>query len=259
MCVHVSSAITPSLTVRRIRRAGGRQRSKGHSALALTDHEAGAMEMAHPRPLGIRPITGAELTLDDGTHLTLLCETRGCEPLPGAHRLTLAHPPLGAEAGPRRRPPGPARRRAQPAGGAQAHAAGLVCLSGCARAARSPRAWRRASAEAAAVARRLAQIFGPDRFRIELQRPFWRHDRRRNRLLELAERSACPRSPPATSTCTRASGRAPGRDGRRGLGKALDEDRATWRGNIALTARSGWPALPRASRRGGRDRPAQSG
>ena len=24
----------------------------------------------------MRPITGAELTLDDGTHLTLLCETR---------------------------------------------------------------------------------------------------------------------------------------------------------------------------------------
>ena len=35
------------------------------------------MEMAQAlKPLGVRPITGAELTLDDGTHLTLLCETR---------------------------------------------------------------------------------------------------------------------------------------------------------------------------------------
>ena len=47
--------------------------------------------------------------------------------------------------------------------------------------------------EAAAAARRLLGIFGPDRFRIELQRPFWRHDRPRNRLLaELAERLGVP-------------------------------------------------------------------
>ena len=48
-------------------------------------------------------------------------------------------------------------------------------------------------AEAAAVARRLLRAFGRERFRIELQRPFWRHDRRRNRLLaELAERLGVP-------------------------------------------------------------------
>jgi error-prone DNA polymerase len=39
------------------------------------------------------------------------------------------------------------------------------------------------------VARRLLAAFGPDRFRIELQRPFARNDRRRNRrLAQLAER-----------------------------------------------------------------------
>ena len=57
----------------------GTAAEQGHSALALTDHDGlhGAMEMAHAlKPLGIRPITGAELTLDDGTHITLLCETR---------------------------------------------------------------------------------------------------------------------------------------------------------------------------------------
>ena len=57
----------------------GRPRSRAGSALALTDHDGlhGAMELAQAlKPLGIRPITGAEMTLDDGSHLTLLCETR---------------------------------------------------------------------------------------------------------------------------------------------------------------------------------------
>src|SRR5215207_4906102 len=49
------------------------------------------MEMAHAlKPLGVRPITGAELTLEDGSHLTLLCETREgytnlCRLITGAH------------------------------------------------------------------------------------------------------------------------------------------------------------------------------
>ena len=43
------------------------------------------------------------------------------------------------------------------------------------------------------MARRLLAAFGPDRFRVELQRPYWRHDRRRNKLLaELAERLGVP-------------------------------------------------------------------
>jgi error-prone DNA polymerase len=74
------------------------------------------------------------------------------------------------------------------------HAEGLVCLSGCARdgaVARLVEADRHT--EAARTARRLLRAFGPERFRIELQRPFWRHDRRRNRLLaELGERLGVP-------------------------------------------------------------------
>jgi len=57
----------------------GAAAEQGHHALALTDHDGlhGAMELAQAlKPLGIRPITGAEVTLDDGTHLTLLCESR---------------------------------------------------------------------------------------------------------------------------------------------------------------------------------------
>src|SRR3954470_6827846 len=57
----------------------GAAAQQGHEALAGTDHDGlnGAMEAAQAlKPLGIRPITGAELTLDDGSHLTLLCESR---------------------------------------------------------------------------------------------------------------------------------------------------------------------------------------
>jgi error-prone DNA polymerase len=48
----------------------------GYPAMALTDHDGlhGAMEFAQAAgPLGVRPITGAELTLDDGPHPPLLC------------------------------------------------------------------------------------------------------------------------------------------------------------------------------------------
>src|SRR4051812_5478489 len=51
----------------------------GHSALGLTDHHSLHNPMALTqalKPLGVRPSTGAELTLTDGSHLTLLCETR---------------------------------------------------------------------------------------------------------------------------------------------------------------------------------------
>ena len=76
-------------------------------------------------------------------------------------------------------------------------AEGLVCLSGCARegalAAHFERSGGRpgaaGTAAAMAVGRRLVAAFGRERFRVELQRPFWRCDRARNRWLAgLAER-----------------------------------------------------------------------
>lgn len=51
----------------------------GYESLAITDHDGlyGAMEFAQAaKSAGITPITGAEITLDDGSHLTLLAETR---------------------------------------------------------------------------------------------------------------------------------------------------------------------------------------
>src|ERR687895_879024 len=50
----------------------------GYPALALTDHDGlyGSLEFAHAaKAVGVKPITGAELTLTDGSHVTLLVET----------------------------------------------------------------------------------------------------------------------------------------------------------------------------------------
>ena len=182
---------------------------QGHAALALTDHDGlhGAMEMGRAlRALGVRPITGAELTLADGTHLTLLCETREgytnlCRLITSAHWRTRrwaregwTEPAPGVRAG---RRPGQDPLDDQPnvtLEEIEHHAEGLVCLSGCARdGAVASRVEADDHPGAAAVARRLLRAFGPERLRIELQRPFARHDRRRNRLLgELAERLGVP-------------------------------------------------------------------
>src|SRR4051794_31606673 len=163
---------------------------QGHAALALTDHDGlhGAMEHAQAcSALGIRPITGAEVTLDDGSHLTLLCEDvtgyrNLCLLLTRAHAETREWSDSGT---PRR-----VREPAVSLEDVERLAGGLVCLSGCARdGAVGGRMERSEYAAATAAARRLLGAFGAERFRIELQRPFARNDRRRNRrLAQLAER-----------------------------------------------------------------------
>ena len=54
-----------------------RARELGYESLALTDHDGlyGSMEFAQAaKSFGIRPITGAEVTLEGGAHVTLLVE-----------------------------------------------------------------------------------------------------------------------------------------------------------------------------------------
>jgi error-prone DNA polymerase len=214
---------------------------QGHRALALTDHDGlhGAMEMAHAlKPLGIRPITGAELTLDDGTHVTLLCETREgytnlCRIITASHWPTRRWAREGWTEGGGRQDP----LDGEPSISLEAlapHAAGLVCLSGCARnGAVASLVETGRYPEAAAAARRLLCVFGPDRFRIELQRPFWRHDRRRNRLLaELAERLGVP-TVATGNVHVHARERIALQDAMVavGLGKTLDETEPQRRGN----------------------------
>src|SRR5256885_312141 len=149
----------------------------GYTALALTDHDGvyGSLEFAHAaKHFGVRAITGAEVTLADDSHVTLLVETAQgyanlCRPLPGAHGTTRLR-----GGGDEPLPPKLEQSLLEHLND------GLVCLSGCARdglALRNPNA-----------AARLAQAFGRDRFFIELQRPFERGDARRNAVLrELAE------------------------------------------------------------------------
>ncbi len=146
----------------------------GYGALALTDHNSvsGSMEFAvSARALGLRPIHGAEIDLADGRHLTLLVQDpRGwsnlCRILTAAHAHT-------------RERPGPPSGAFVELGVVLSHAEGLVCLSGCA---------LRGIHDESSL-RRLREVFGADRLRIELQRPFLRDDRARNRrLARLAER-----------------------------------------------------------------------
>jgi error-prone DNA polymerase len=145
----------------------------GYPALGLTDHDGlyGSLEFAHAaKHFGVRPITGAEVTLADRSHVTLLVETQQgyanlCRLLTAAHAHTR---PPGKESQP---PADPALDQAL----LEELNDGLVCLSGCARhglAVRDPNA-----------AARLAQAFGRDRFFVELQRPYERGDARRNAAL----------------------------------------------------------------------------
>ncbi|MGD0167845.1 MAG: error-prone DNA polymerase, partial [Gaiellaceae bacterium] len=162
----------------------------GYEALALTDHDGlyGSLEFAHAaRALGLRPITGCELTLEGGSHVTVLVETRqGYSNL--CRLVTHAHAHTRERSHAHTRPPGRERELRPPAlplADLIELNEGLVCLSGCARhglGVREPN-----------TTRDLARVFGPGRvggrgrFLIELQRPYERGDERRNaRLRELA-------------------------------------------------------------------------
>ena len=221
--------------------------TQGHEALALTDHDGvwGAMEFASAcKPLGVRPITGTEITVSvPGTshdahtrrfHLTLLVES------PAGWRnlcllLTEAH--AHTREGTNRSALPPVLRLSS----LEERTEGLICLSGCAREGALAGIFSRSrgmptgrdSAEARALGERLVRAFGRESFRVELQRPFWRHDTARNRWLStLAERLGVP--------CV-ATGNAhmhdPGRAALQDalvairLGASLDETGAMRRGN----------------------------
>ncbi len=151
----------------------------GHQTLALTDHNSvsGSMEFAvSAQALGLRPIHGAELDITNGRHLTLLVENAtGWSNL--SRLLTRAH------AHTREGGPGPPSQPELPLEDILPRSAGLVCLSGCAA----------RGIHDEPTLRRLLDAFGPARLRVELQRPYLRHDRARNRRLAgLAERIGVP-------------------------------------------------------------------
>ena len=233
----------------------------GHESLALTDHDnvCGAMEFAHAcAGVGVRPIIGCELTVEvprrrsRPVHVTLLVENaRGwaslCRLITEAHRGTRE----AASNGLRGRAPLHQREPLPPSipiDELERHTEGLTCLSGCARDGAVAGSWERGDpAGGAALAGRLLRAFGSDRFRIELQRPLWRHDRSRNRwLASLAERLGVP---------TVATGDAHAHDRSRRdlqdamvavrLGATLDETEGLRRGNSASALLSATEAAAR--------------
>jgi len=173
----------------------------GYEALALTDHNGvyGSMEHAQAaRAAGLKAIQGAEVDVIDepwtrpagrsrtadlrgegppARHLTLLVrDARGWANL--CRLLTKAHAHTRAPDG------GPVVDAPRVTlADVEEHAEGLVCLSGCAR----------DGVRDEPTMRRLLAAFGRDAFRVELQRPFQRHDRMLNRgLASLAKRLGVP-------------------------------------------------------------------
>ena len=156
-----------------------RARDLGYRALALTDHDnlCGAMEFARAAAgLDIQPVTGAEVTLVDGSHLTLLAENRR-----GYANLCnlVTYSRIGGD----RRDP-----RLDPKF-LPRHADGLILLTGCSNGAVPGLLAEGKAKDAEAMARSYLDWFGHDNVFFELQRNLVHGDRTRNdRLLRLARR-----------------------------------------------------------------------
>ena len=150
----------------------------GYQALALTDTNlCGALEFARlANSLGIKPISGCELTLTDGSHLTLLARTR--EGYANISRLlTLAN-------GHDRRDP-----RLDPEY-LPAHAGGTVLLAGGRDSLLSNLVQRGRQFQALEQMRQYMDWYRPDGVYIELQQNLLHGDTRRNRqMFNLARNS----------------------------------------------------------------------
>ena len=153
----------------------------GYSSLALTDTNlCGALEFARlANSLGIRPITGGELTLDDGSRVTLLAKTR--KGYSNISRLfTLAN------AVDRREP------RLDP-GHLAAHAEGVILLTGGRDSCLARLALGGQRRQAAALLQAYAGWYGRDSVYVALQQNFLQGDTMRNsKLAGVAEEAGIP-------------------------------------------------------------------
>jgi error-prone DNA polymerase len=142
----------------------------GMQALALTDHDAiyGAPRLVRAaHEAGIHPILGAELTLHDGSHLTLLAQEET-----GWHNLcaliTFArHNAVKGEA-------------ALPEGILPEYTAGLIALSGCQRGGIAASLLTKNRVRALELAQHYLDLFGREHFWIELQNHLLPEDKRLN-------------------------------------------------------------------------------
>ena len=146
-------------------------REYGYPALALTDTNlCGALEFARlANSLGIRPITGGELTLTDGTRLTLLARTR-------AGYSNISRLFTTANATDRREP------RLDPAHLSH-HSEGVILLTGGRDGPLSKLAMDGRSGEAVELLKQYLDWYGPGSVYVELQRNLLHGDTDRNRKL----------------------------------------------------------------------------
>ncbi len=144
----------------------------GYTALAVTDHDnlCGAMEFAQTcRESGVQPITGCEVTLTNGTHLTLLAETRT-----GYGNLSW----LISQAHQQDR-----QRSALDPALFQERTEGIIALSGCRKGEVATLVGQGHFSEAQRVATAYRDLFGPSNYFVELQHHRMRGDTARNRRL----------------------------------------------------------------------------
>jgi error-prone DNA polymerase len=154
-----------------------RAKELGYKALALTDHNnlCGAMRFAQlTRSLEMQGITGAEVTLKGGYHLTLLAkDSTGYKNL--SRLLTAAH-----QAGERNEPELPPELLPE-------HAAGLIALSGCPQSELAQLITGEHLPEAKTLIHRYLEWFGSDNYYLEIQRNLVFGEAERNKkLMELA-------------------------------------------------------------------------
>ncbi len=150
----------------------GQAAGLGYQALAITDHDnlCGAVEFAEAcHDAGIQPITGCEVTLTGGGHLTLLAETRLgygnlCWLISQAYREDRRNPALD---------PALLEGRTQ----------GLIALSGCRQGEVASLLDARRFTEAAEAASFYLRLFGEGNYFLELQQHLVQGDTWRNQRL----------------------------------------------------------------------------
>jgi error-prone DNA polymerase len=145
----------------------------GTSALALTDHDNlyGALVFAEAaQSAGIKPIFGAEMSLEDGSHLTLLVRNeQGWANLCQMISLAQANAPKG--------------QAVLPLAALESYSEGLIALSGCSQGAVSKALQKGDMVEAKKWLAHYRNCFGEDNLWMELQHHRLSEDSTRNTAL----------------------------------------------------------------------------
>ncbi len=149
----------------------------GLGGLALTDHDglyAAPQFFRASREAGLKPIIGAELTLEGGFHITLL--VKNSTGYANLSRLITRAQLAGSKGEPKLTFADLAE-----------HSAGLICLSGCSKGEIPSLMLKGKKDEALQAAQKYCSVFGADRFYIELQHHLHPEDAKLCRqLVELA-------------------------------------------------------------------------